>query len=155
MKQTELATNLKLGSIGEGLYALRVSDSNLKIDVNLADIGFGASQLLPIIVQGIYAPKGSVLLIEQPEIHLHPRIQALLGDFFIDMSRRGKQAIIETHSEHMILRLQRRIAEMKFSSNDLAIYSFEPSKKGTEISKVEMTSEARLTDGQRDSSKKT
>ncbi len=144
LKQTELATNLKLGSIGEGLYALRVSDSNLKIDVNLADIGFGASQLLPIIVQGIYAPKGSVLLIEQPEIHLHPRIQALLGDFFIDMSRRGKQAIIETHSEHMILRLQRRIAEMKFSSNDLAIYSFEPSKKGTEISKVEMTSEGTI-----------
>jgi len=139
IKRMGLAEDLKMKRVAEGLYALVIGDPKLGIDVNLADIGFGASQLLPILVQGIYAKDNSVLLIEQPEIHLHPRVQAMLADFFIDIAKQRKQLIVETHSEHLLLRLQRRIAEGKFSSDDLAIYFFETTEEGTHISKVNVT----------------
>jgi len=144
MKEMGLAYDIKLSPITEGIYALVIIDPKLKININLADIGFGASQLLPIIVEGIYAKDGSILLIEQPEIHLHPRLQAMLADFLIDIMKEGKQVIVETHSEHIILRLQRRIAENKLSYKDLAIYYFEPSEEGSKITYVEVKEDGTL-----------
>jgi len=138
MKLMDLAYDVKLSKVIEGIYALTITNPKLNIDVNLADVGFGTSQLLPIIVEGIYADVGSVLLMEQPEIHLHPRLQALLADFLIDVIKQGKQVIVETHSEHIIMRLQRRIAEGTISHNDVAIYSFELSENGTKISPVKI-----------------
>ena len=138
MKEMDLAYDIRLNHIAEGMYTIVISDPKLKIDVDLTDVGFGISQLLPIIVEGIYAREGSILLIEQPEIHLHPRLQAALADFFIDIANEGKQVIVETHSEHIILRLQRRIAENKLSNNNVIIYYFEPSEEGTKITPVEM-----------------
>jgi predicted ATPase len=78
---------------------------------NLKDVGFGLSQVLPVLVQ-CYAggPKRTILL-EQPELHLHPRAQADLGDLLIDALGEGHRFVIETHSEHLLLRLRRRIAE--------------------------------------------
>jgi len=79
---------------------------------NLADVGFGLSQALPVIIQCLVADSDSTLLIEQPELHLHPEAQAMLADLLIDcVNRRKARLIIETHSEHLLLRLQRRIAE--------------------------------------------
>jgi len=137
MKEADLAYDIRLRPVAEGIYAL-VDDPKLNIEVNFSDIGFGASQLLPIIVEGIYAKKGSLLLIEQPEIHLHPRLQAMLADLLIDIVKEGKQVIVETHSEHIILRLQRRIAENKLSYRDVAIYYFEPSSEGSKITHVKL-----------------
>jgi predicted ATPase len=68
----------------------------------LADSGFGYSQVLPIIVRGLLAPKGSTIIIEQPELHLNPALQVRLTEFFIAMLRLGKQIILETHSEHIV-----------------------------------------------------
>jgi len=144
MKEMDLACDVKLSPVAEGIYALSVTDPKLNVDVNLADIGFGASQLLPIIVEGIYAKKGSVLLIEQPEIHLHPKLQAMLADLFIDIVKDGKQVIVETHSEHILLRLQRRVAENILSHKDIAIYYFEPSEEGSKITYVEMNEDGTL-----------
>jgi energy-coupling factor transporter ATP-binding protein EcfA2 len=138
MKEMNLAHDVRINPVAEGLYALSITDPYVKIEVSLADIGFGASQLLPILVEGIYADRGSVLLIEQPEIHLHPRLQAALMDFFIDIAKEGKQVIVETHSEHLILRLQRRIAESRLSHNDVALYYFESSEAGSKITPVEL-----------------
>ena len=99
-------------------YEVKVRTPGSPLFVDLPDVGFGISQVLPVIVQCFYAPAGSILFIEQPELHLHPRAQAHLADLFIDvlMSRedgeeRKIQLIIETHSEHFLHRLQRRIAE--------------------------------------------
>jgi len=139
MKEMDLAYDVRLSPVTEGMYTILISDPKLKIGVSLANVGFGVSQLLPILVEGIYARKGSVLLMEQPEIHLHPRLQAALADFFIDMANEGKQVIVETHSEHIILRLQRRIAENKLSNKDIAIYYFEPSEEGTKITPIEIS----------------
>jgi predicted ATPase len=138
MREMNLAYDVKISPVTEGLYTLSIIDPNVKIEVSLADIGFGASQLLPIIVEGIYAKAGSVLLIEQPEIHLHPKLQAALMDFFIDIIKEGKQIIVETHSEHLILRLQRRIAEGKLSHADVVLYYFEGSENGSKITQVEL-----------------
>lgn len=82
--------------------------------INLKDGGFGTAQVLPVVIQSLLAKEGSLVIIEQPELHLHPSAQAVLTDLFIKKSREGVRFLIETHSEHILLRLQRRIAETTF-----------------------------------------
>jgi predicted ATPase len=88
-----------------------IKDLKGKKQVTIADVGFGVSQLLPIVVMGVRSPESSLLLFEQPEIHLHPRLQANLADFFLTLALSGKRLLVETHSDHFINRLRRRIAE--------------------------------------------
>jgi predicted ATPase len=81
----------------------------------------------------------SAILIEQPEIHLHPGAQSILGDLFIDAAteQKGKRTfIIETHSEHILARVRRRIAEKRLSKDQVAIYYFNPTSEGTQIQEV-------------------
>jgi len=85
--------------------------------VNIKDIGFGASQVLPVIIAVVSASSGSLIIIEQPELHLHTSIQIELMDIFIELTKDNLYFLIETHSEHMLLRLQRRIAETFLESN--------------------------------------
>ena len=89
----------------------------------ITDVGFGVSQILPVLVLCFYVQEGSTVILEQPEIHLHPSVQAGLADVFIDAwEKRRVQVIVESHSEHLLRRLQRRIAEEKFSQNDVELY---------------------------------
>ena len=81
--------------------------------VTIADVGFGMSQLLPIVVMGLRAPESSILIFEQPEIHLHPALQSKLADFMLKLAISGKRVLVETHSDYFIHRLRRRIAEDK------------------------------------------
>ena len=85
--------------------------SNEKDKENLADVGYGASQVLPIITACVGASSGSMIITEQPELHLHPGAQSALGDLYIETSKNGVRVLIETHSEHLLLRLRRRVAE--------------------------------------------
>ena len=68
----------------------------------LADSGFGYSQVLPILVRGLLATPGDILIVEQPELHLHPALQVRLAEFFVEMAKLGKQVLLETHSEHLV-----------------------------------------------------
>jgi hypothetical protein len=78
----------------------------------LTDVGFGVSQVLPVVVLMLSAPEHSIIVLEQPEIHLHPSVQASLADLFLEVAHeRSLQLIIESHSEHLLRRIQRRIAE--------------------------------------------
>lgn len=79
--------------------------------VNIADVGFGVSQVVPIVIAGLLMDSGDTLILEQPEIHLHPKMQMKLADFILSMSLNHKKFIIETHSEHIINRCVRRIVE--------------------------------------------
>lgn len=81
------------------------------IKSSLSSVGFGVSQILPIIVEGLLCERGTTLILEQPEIHLHPRIQSLLFDFFRGLILCDKKVIVETHSDHLINKMQLRIAE--------------------------------------------
>lgn len=83
--------------------------------VNLLDIGFGTSQVLPLVLVSLFGEPGSVILVEQPELHLHPEVQARLVDFLVlQAKQRGIFIVLETHSEHILIRLQRRMAETNF-----------------------------------------
>jgi len=93
-------------------YETKIKISAEGVYSSLADVGFGVSQVLPIVTLLLSAPKNSIVLIEQPEIHLHPNAQAHLADLFLHVAEtRNLQLIVESHSEHLLRRLQRRIAE--------------------------------------------
>lgn len=79
--------------------------------VDLVHVGFGISQILPVLTMALKARSDAFLLYEQPEIHLHPRLQAGLADFFLASARDGKTIVVETHSDHLVNRIRRRIAE--------------------------------------------
>jgi predicted ATPase len=98
-------------------------------EVKITDTGFGVSQVLPALVQAFYCPPHSTVWMEQPEIHLHPQIQSELADVFISAIHarengkpRDVQLIIESHSEHFLMRLLRRVAEGQLSTDEVAIY---------------------------------
>ncbi len=106
------------------VFSLRLVDTETKTDASLRDVGFGISQVLPIVVQSRLSEK-KTLLIEQPEIHLHPAHQAELGDLFIRSAKeRGNTLLLETHSEHLLLRIMRRMRETstgKLSEGAIAV----------------------------------
>ncbi|WP_457093680.1 AAA family ATPase [Microvirga sp. P5_D2] len=78
---------------------------------SLADTGFGFSQILPILVKGLTAPRHSIIMIEQPELHLHPALQVRLASFFVSLVYADRSVLIETHSEHLINSLRVLAAE--------------------------------------------
>ncbi|MCE8037033.1 DUF3696 domain-containing protein [Halomonas sp. MCCC 1A11062] len=113
--------------------------------VKLTDVGFGISQVLPALVQAFYTPPESVLWMEQPEIHLHPRVQANLADAFISAIKarengedRNVQLIIESHSEHFLNRLQRRVAEGDITTKDIAVYFVNRDRKGAHLEPLKL-----------------
>lgn len=110
-------------------YEVIVQIGTSGTSVKLTDVGVGVSQVLPAIVQAFYCAPNTTVWMEQPEIHLHPQVQAELADVFIDAiharengSPRNVQLVVESHSEHFLNRLQRRIAEETLKSDEVAIY---------------------------------
>jgi hypothetical protein len=132
-----LSKGSKLVPISEKgeIFELQMSLAAEGKKVLLPDVGFGVSQVLPVIVLCCSAPPDSTIILEQPELHLHPAAQSALADLFIYAAReRGVQIIFESHSEHLLRRIQRRIAEEKLKTEETAIYFCEPG--GTEGSKL-------------------
>jgi predicted ATPase len=110
-------------------HELRVSLSDGGPDHDLTHVGVGVSQILPILVMSLLAEEDTTLIFEQPDLHLHPKVQSYLADFFLSISLSGKQCIIETHSEHIINRFRYRAAAEDDNINriidNLIIYSVE------------------------------
>jgi hypothetical protein len=107
-----IAEALEKISKGETLEELVLVDKRSDTIVSHRDVGIGVSQVLPVLVAA-YASQSEIIAIEQPEIHLHPALQADLGDVFIQsvMGPAKNRFLIETHSEHLLLRIMRRIRE--------------------------------------------
>jgi predicted ATPase len=121
------------------LYQVLLKISSQSAEVKITDVGFGVSQILPVITLCYYVPEGSTVIIEQPEIHLHPKVQAGLADVFIDaIKQKNIQVILESHSEHLLRRLQRRIAEERFSSDSSALYFSESNNGESVLKKLEI-----------------
>ena len=108
---------------GSSQYAVWLKRHEQSPEVLIADLGIGVSQVLPVLVLCYYVPPGSTIILEQPELHLHPSVQAGLADVFIDVVKnRNVQIILESHSEHLLRRLQRRLAEEEIVPDDIALY---------------------------------
>ncbi len=120
----DLASGFRIEQIDRStLYRVLLKRSESSPEVLITDMGIGVSQVLPVLVLCYYVPEGSTIILEQPELHLHPSVQAGLADVFIDVIKnRNVQIILESHSEHLLRRLQRRIAEEKLSPEDAALF---------------------------------
>lgn len=148
LKKMGLIEEYKIEKIGERQeYEVKVQIRGSDRFVGLPDVGFGVSQVLPVIVQLFYVPDNSVIFIEQPEIHLHPAAQSLLADVIIDaikMREKGKkrriQIIIETHSEHLLRRLQRRISEKEVTTSDIKAYFAKNYNKASKLEELKVDS---------------
>lgn len=122
LNKSQMAKQVEISPISDRHYEIHVENYFTGEKQNIADVGYGHSQVLPILVGGYSMGAGSIFMIEQPELHLHPKAQAELGDFFLDIFKNDVQTIIETHSEHLILRLQQHIASGAISPDDIAVY---------------------------------
>lgn len=90
------------------------------------NVGFGLTQVLPIIVAALTAQPGDLLLIENPEVHLHPAGQALMGQFLAEVAQSGIQVILETHSDHILNGMRRAIKMQKIAHTNVLLYFFNP-----------------------------
>ena len=129
---------------------LNLIDRRNETIVSHRDVGIGVSQVLPVLVSA-YASRNQIIAIEQPEIHLHPALQSDLGDVFIEsaLGENKNTFIIETHSEHLMLRILRRVRETSesefpeglppISPNQLSVLYVQPRKDGAEIIHIPVT----------------
>ena len=105
----------------------------------LTDVGFGASQVLPALVLLYYVPEGSIVLLEHPEIHLHPSAQSGLADVILAAAGDRKvQVIVESHSEHLLRRLQLRVAEGLAAPEDVKLYFTSMTEGAATLSDLEL-----------------
>lgn len=107
--------------------------------VNLVDVGYGVSQSLPVIVDSILSNKEDYILLQQPEVHLHPKAQAALGTFFADLvANQKKKFVIETHSDYIIDRVRQEVANRKIKKEDVAILYFDKQGYETTIHQIQL-----------------
>lgn len=140
-RTADLETQRLIGYIEAAEYNLvhdlAIVDQRTNTVVSHRDVGIGISQVLPVLVMS-YGSTGKLIAIEQPEIHLHPALQAELGDVFIEsaLGERGNTFILETHSEHLILRILRRIREKKLEPDSVGVLFVSPTKTGSYVQQL-------------------
>ncbi|MEA3310273.1 MAG: AAA family ATPase [Chloroflexota bacterium] len=113
-------------------------------DLLLSEVGLGYNQILPVIVHGLLTPPGGLVIFEQPEIHLHPDVQAKLVQFFVGLAKAGRRVLVETHSSHMIEHLCLEIAQddtnwLAQNAQTLFIHAPDATHKSARIETIEIT----------------
>ena len=133
------------------------NDEDNGIDIGLSDVGIGISQLIPVVIGALDKSQNyEIFAVEQPELHIHPALQVALGDMFIDAIKNNNRTIlIETHSEHLLLRLLRRVRETtrrsrrqttkveqtghELTPNDLSVVYVRPTSAGVKFTRLTVT----------------
>ena len=138
IKKFERLVNLWMQYLGLGKYSLNQASEMIKLNVgdyNISNVGFGVSQVLPILVSGLLEKGNELLMLEQPEIHLHPAAQMAIADFLLSMAINKRGLIIETHSDHIINRIIKRVLQDKSGelNNMIKIYYVDHEKPITQI----------------------
>ena len=130
-----------VGNDSGDLFEVRLIDTrrNDRVSVALSDVGFGVSQLLPFIVQSLVAEE-QIISIEQPEVHVHPKLQADLGDLLAEAIKEPRQNrfIVETHSEHLILRLQRLVRKKLLKPEDVSVIYVSRRPEGAKVERLHL-----------------
>ncbi len=119
-----LLYGLNTNKIGDGMFDIKIQTKQNGIFSSIVDVGFGVSKLLPIIVADLQLPNNSLLAISEPEIDLHPSIQANFANYLYEQTKKGKKYIIETHSEYIINRLRLLIAKGELKEDEIKTYYF-------------------------------
>jgi len=140
LKTMTLASEIEVRTVGrgQGMVEVRVKPQGKGRAVTLADVGYGVSQVLPLLLQDAQdesrpASETSDLVVYQPEAHLHPVAQSRLADVFVASVRRGNRAYIETHSEHLVLRLQALIAGGEIEPDRVRVFCVEHDGKKSDV----------------------
>lgn len=144
-----VANSVKSRDQGKLGHELKVGLANSDSMHDLTHVGVGVSQVLPILVMCLLSDTDSTLVFEQPELHLHPKVQTLLGDFFLSMALSNKQCIIETHSEYLIDRIRFRIAAAppeKELNSQTKIYFVEKPLQGSSFREVAINEYGAISD---------
>jgi energy-coupling factor transporter ATP-binding protein EcfA2 len=114
-------------------------------EANLRDVGIGISQVLPVLTIAYFAPYGSTIILEEPEIHLHPLAQSVLAELFVEISKeRSIQFIVETHSEHLFRRMQTLIAKQEITSKESVMYFVERENEIAHVRPLELDDYGRV-----------
>ena len=141
----ELFDKIKPAKIIGGQFDLKVRIKNNSDWAALTDVGFGISQFLPIIVADLQLDDQSCLALSQPEIHLHPKIQALFGNFLANQIKRTqKQYIVETHSEYLLNRIRLLLVKGELKPEDVRVYYFENDGIKTTTHKIEFATDGQI-----------
>lgn len=135
-----LARSMDVQRDSNKLYRTIITN-NEGLAVDLCQMGFGLSQILPIVVQGLLLHQGETLIVEDPDVHMHPKVQAMLVDFFIDLMKHGRRIVIETHSDHIVTRLRRRIADGTVNKVDVNLSFVENNEKGSEYRFIDLNAD--------------
>lgn len=150
--ETEVNKMLSHLNIGYSVHAEPVSKENpdlfeillrdtlneSEIEVMLTDVGYGVSQILPFIVQSLVS-RNKIISIEQPEVHIHPQLQANLGNLIEKSFRRfNNQFLIETHSEHLVLRMQKLVRDKTLKPKDISVLFVSKGKAGSEVVRLHL-----------------
>lgn len=115
--------------------------------VNIADVGFGVSQVLPVLVALLAAEPGQLVYIEQPELHLHPRAQVAMAEVLVDAAKRGVKVVAETHSSSLLLGIQTAVAEGRIPPDLVKLHWFERRKNGiTKVTSADLDEQGRFGD---------
>lgn len=145
MKKLTLIDNISTKRLTGGRYELKVKNNRNLVFASLSDVGFGISQFLPIIVADLQLPDDSTLFISQPEIHLHPSVQSLFGDYIISQMKNTKKSyIIETHSEYLLNRIRLGVVKDEIKKDDLSVYFLENKKGESQTYKIEFNKSGQI-----------
>ena len=125
-----LASEARLADRGRLGIGLKITLISSEQTVDLTSVGVGVSQILPVIVLCLLANPGELVILEQPELHLHPALQQKLGDFLLDCANSGRQLLVETHSEHLVNRVRRRVADLSGSDEGMVGLLFAEQRDG-------------------------
>ena len=142
LREMDLAHSFSLQRANSGTdrnYEVRIQKTSASPPVTLVDMGYGLFHFLPVLVLCYYTPECSTLILEQPGIHLHPKVQSQLADLLIEVvNERNLQILVESHSEHLLTRLQRRIVEEKIAVDQTAFYFCRNDEGVSEIEKLDV-----------------
>ncbi|RPJ76266.1 MAG: DUF3696 domain-containing protein, partial [Alphaproteobacteria bacterium] len=145
LRSLDLLNSMAIKKLDGGRFELKVQAKRGGPWASVLDVGFGISQFLPILVSDRQLSKGSTLILAQPEIHLHPNVQAKLSDYFVrQVKNKNKRYIIETHSEYLLNRLRLLIVKGEIAAEDIAVYYFENTKKGTDTYTIEFAKDGQV-----------